>query len=112
MIVAAVIVWGGVWIADHPSSSVSKSFLKVAELSQPQADAAVDEFLVFMTEDNTKNRRHLMSVSPTIQFVAESILPRVVVVRIPGELRPTLAAIEELEFVRMVFRYDPRIACH
>lgn len=110
--VVLLIFAGGLWIMDNPSSLLYKAFLATAELSLPAEGRESDEFLVFLAEDSQANRAALYATSPNITYVADSLLPRVVVVKIPEQAEQIMAALREHEFVSLVMRYNPSFGCH
>ncbi len=107
-----LLLGGTLWLAEHPSGAVYKAFIAIAELSIPSERVETDEYLVFLTEDNEANRRQLMNTSPHATFVADSFLPRVVVMKIPEYVEETMAALREKEFVGLVMKYNPSFGCH
>lgn len=108
----ALIVWGAVWMLDHPDSGAAQFFREASARYIPSDRAGTDDYLVFLADDTSNNRKQLMAVSASMSFVAESLLPDVVVVRIPDRTQTTLKGIQSLDFVRMVFKYTPSIGCH
>ena len=105
-------VWVGLLIAEQPSSPISKFLLEFGGFNALSNNTEINEYLVFMAEDNPENREGLLTASPSIKFVAKSIIPDVLVVRILEEIPATLTRIRGLEFVRMVFRYEASFGCH
>ena len=70
------------------------------------------EYLVFMEKQGDKSPEALLGYSAAFEYVADSALPGVAVIRILGEKNTIIASLEEREFVRMVVPYDPEYACH
>jgi hypothetical protein len=100
------------WVAQHPASGFSRSLLKASERSLPFRSVELDEYLVFLREDTPEVRRRVLEASPALSFVADSFLPRVMVVRIEGPPDAVLEILQGQGAVRMVFRYDPSLGCH
>jgi hypothetical protein len=107
-----VLLAAALWIAQHPASGFSRSLMDVAGRSLPFRSVELDEYLVFLQEDTPEARRQVLAASPALAFVADSFLPRVMVVRIEGPPESVLAALQRQPTVRMVFRYDPGLGCH
>ena len=105
-------VWGGVFLAENPSSPVAKFLVKSWGIDNQSRIAAINEYLVFMAEDTPDNRRSLLASSKVISYVGDSLIPDVLVIRINSELPATLKKLRDMEFIRMVFRYDPAFGCH
>ena len=102
----------GLWMVENPSSAVYRAFVRIADLSIPGEARETDEFLVFLSEDSKANREALYRASPSVTYVADSILPGVVVVKIPTQLEQTMATLRGYEFVNLVMKYNPSFGCH
>ena len=108
----AAIVGAAIWVLEHPDTTVARWFRQASSLAVPAENAVNDEYLVFLEEDTPANRQAVLAVSPTLEFVAESFLPNVVVVRIADGAQPIVERIGGLDAVRMVLKYNPSLGCH
>lgn len=109
---AALLVWGGLWIVENPSSALYRAFLATAQLTVPAEQAETDEYLVFLSEDSPAHREALNHASPHVSYVADSLLPRVVVVRITADVEGAMAALQQQPYVSLVMKYNPAFGCH
>ncbi len=108
LLIAAV----GSWIVAVPGSPGHEFVSQISALTLPPESAVSDEYLVFLEEDTPANRKRLFAAAANISFVAESLLPDVVVVKIPDRIIATLQTLREQEFVNMVFKYSAALGCH
>ena len=95
-----------------PTSPLYRAFLTAAQLTIPNADSDNKEYLVFLREDNAINRRRLATAVANVRFVANSVLPGVVVVEFPDGPGEALPALRKQDFVRLVVKYNPVFVCH
>jgi len=95
-----------------PTSPLYRAFLTAAQLTIPNADSDNKEYLVFLRENNEINRLRVATTVANVRFVANSVLPGVVVVEFPEGPGEALAALRKLDFVRMIVKYNPVFVCH
>jgi hypothetical protein len=112
LVAAFLAVGAGLWIVENPSSTLYRVFVSASELTVPREENQTDEFLVFLPEDSEANRAALYRATPNVSRVADSLLPRVIVVNIPSQQEATVAAMRAHEFVSLVMRYNPAFGCH
>ena len=112
MVALLLSVWGMIWIVGHPESTAYEILQKASELTLRPEREDTDEYLVFMGEDTPGNRRQLLASSAHVSYVAESLLPSVIVVRVTDNLIETLDTLRGQDYVRLIFKYNPSFGCH
>lgn len=93
-----------------PTSAASSAFNNLAE--ERAAITINPEYLLFLKDDTPPYRKRLFASVPGIDFVAESLFPSVVVVRIRDSIAQTLQLLRQQEGIRLVIKYSPSFGCH
>lgn len=93
-----------------PTSAASSAFNTLAE---ERASATTNpEYLLFLKNDTPPYRERLFASVPNIDYVAESLFPSVVVVRIRDHIAQTLQSLRQQEGIRLVIKYSLSFGCH